>query len=147
MSFSGELRGYTFYAGAAGGNCVDRVAIGVPGPTFLLLGFLDQHLPEDEEAARFRGHRFEVNVGPRTRSAQTFANAASIGVPLNLAPAELGIGTSAGTSSNPGQNGLKLRVECGTTQGTAKLVALAGTSNSESVLFDNIGGGVNGCGN
>jgi hypothetical protein len=75
----------------------------------------------------------------------TFSNAASVGVPLTLNPNELGIGVSSDTEIQPGSGGLKLRVECGTTGGTAKIVALAGTSSSEKVLLDNIGTGVGGC--
>jgi len=84
-------------------------------------------------------------LGQSTYAPPIFANAASVGVPLSLAPAELGIGTSPSSSSGiaPGAGGLKLRVECSTAHiGTAKLVVLAGTSSSETILADGIGGSV-----
>ena len=85
-------------------------------------------------------------TGQTSYAPPLFANAASVGVPLTLA--ELGIGTSpVGTPTGPGAGGLKLRVECGSTQGTAKIVALAGNLSTQTVIADNIGGGVGGCGN
>ena len=84
-------------------------------------------------------------TGQTTYAPPTFANAASVGVPLTLAPAELGIGVSLGTGVPPQGSGLKLRVECGTAQGSAKIVALAGGSSIPTTLLDNIGGGIVPC--
>ena len=82
-------------------------------------------------------------AGQTSYAPPTFANAASVGPPLNLAPTEFGISTSSKSQSvtQPGTGGLKFRVECNS-DGTAKLVALAGTSNSETVVANEIGGGV-----
>ena len=83
-------------------------------------------------------------AGQTTYAPPTFANAASVGVPLTLNPAELGIGVSPGTGTGPQGAGVKLRVECSTNH-TAKIVALAGRSNLETTVADNIGGNVPGC--
>jgi hypothetical protein len=90
-------------------------------------------------------------AGQTTYAPPTFANAGTVGtpppssspVPLNLTPNELGIiATTSGTAAAPNGTGLKLRVECsGTTAHDVRLVALAGTSNTETILADGIGGG------
>ena len=90
-------------------------------------------------------------LGPTGYAPPTFANAATVGAPtqaLTLAPNELGItATTSGTATGPGQYGLKLRVECGGSphSGQVKLVVLAGTSDTETILADGIGSGVAGC--
>jgi hypothetical protein len=68
----------------------------------------------------------------------------AVGTPLQLTPNEVGLSTSptSETSAAPGTSGLKLRVECDASGGTAKLVVLAGTSPIETTLADNIGGSV-----
>jgi hypothetical protein len=45
----------------------------------------------------------------------------------------------------PGAAGAKLTLVCGTTAGTAKLIAQAGTSATAVTIIDNIGAGVTGC--
>jgi len=89
-------------------------------------------------------------LGTSSYAPPTFANAATVGVPakggpLTLNPAELGFAVSSDTATDPGIGGLKLRVECGTSGGTAKIVAFAGSSGPEKVILDNIGTGVFGC--
>jgi len=84
-------------------------------------------------------------TGQTTYAPPVFANAASVGQPLNLYSTEFGIGTSPqGQTDIPtGTYGLKFRVECSTAHpGEAKLVVLAGSSLTETVLADGIGGGV-----
>jgi hypothetical protein len=127
MSFSGKLRGYNVYAGAAGGNCVD--------------------LEHTDNSYRFFGlvalaRQIGLMLGQTGYAPPTFANAASIGVPLTLNPNELGIGLSTDTEGAPQGNGLKLRVECSTsTTGDVKIVALAGASGNETMIADGIGNG------
>jgi len=79
-------------------------------------------------------------TGQTTYAAPTFANAATVGVPLTLNPNELGMGVSTDTLTHPGASGLKLRVECSTAHpGTARIVALAGSSTTPTIVADNIG--------
>ena len=78
--------------------------------------------------------------GQTTYAPPTFANAGSVGVPLTLNPNELGMGVSMDTEGAPGPGGLKLRVECSTIGShNVKIVALAGISNTETVIADGIG--------
>lgn len=51
--------------------------------------------------------------------------------------------TAAGTAA--GSNGGKMLLVCGTTAGSARLVAYAGTSTTPTTILDNIGAGVTGC--
>jgi hypothetical protein len=77
-----------------------------------------------------------------TYAPPTFGNAATVGAPLTLNPNELGIGVSTDTEGPPGLGGLKLRVECSSPHThDVKIVALAGTSGTETVIADGIGGG------
>jgi hypothetical protein len=116
----------------AGTSCLCTVSL---GPSMLDIG---NGVPTTNNAALMLG---QTGYAP-----PTFANAASIGVPLTLNPNELGIGVSPSSGETaPGGNGLKLRVECGTNPGTAKLVALAGNSSTVFALLDNIGSGVQNC--
>lgn len=66
------------------------------------------------------------------------------GAPLTLDDGEMGFSISA-SGTAPGIGGGKLAFQCGTTAGTAKLVAYAGGFNTPTVVFDNIGGSVFGC--
>lgn len=93
------------------------------------------------DGAQFQGSNQENMYLDQTN--ETLLCAANVGVPLTLAPAELGMGTSSGTGAAPLGNGLKLRVECSTAHpGAAKLVAPAGASGAETVLAAGIGSGV-----
>jgi hypothetical protein len=85
--------------------------------------------------------------GQTTYVPPTFANAASVGVPLTLAPSEFGMGVTTGTLAQPGAAGLKLSVQChGPHSGTVDIVALAGTSNTPVVLNSSpIGANVQAC--
>ena len=56
----------------------------------------------------------QLVTGQTSYAPPTFANAASIGVPLTLNPNELGIGVSQDTMKKQGNKGVKHRVECGT---------------------------------
>jgi hypothetical protein len=85
-------------------------------------------------------------AGQTSYAPPTFANAASVGVPLSLGPAEFGIGLSRDVESQPSGAGVKLRVECSqTVPGAARIVALAGGSNTPKILLDGIASGVQGC--
>jgi hypothetical protein len=116
-----------YFQNTGGGFCNCRVALG-DGMLNLSAGTIKSNNA--------------VNVtGPTTYAPPLFGNAASIGVPLTLGPAELGIGVSTGTASRPNGSGVKLRVEC-STGGKAKIVVLAGTLSTPTTLLDGIGGGV-----
>ncbi|WP_186259166.1 hypothetical protein [Burkholderia gladioli] len=56
-------------------------------------------------------------------------------------PHQLAMSRTATTALAPGQNMLALRVVSGTTPGTLKIVAYAGTSNTATLIADNIGAG------
>ena len=87
-------------------------------------------------------------IGQTSYAPPTFANAASVGVPLTLNPNELGVGVSTDTEIEPGAKGVKLRIECATNRGgKVKVLLLTGTSSNPVTLFDNIGdpGSVPGC--
>jgi hypothetical protein len=79
-------------------------------------------------------------VGTTGYAPPLFANAANVGTPLTLNPNELGLGLSTDTEAPPQGIGLKLRVECSST-GThnMKIVALAGSSSTETLIADGIG--------
>jgi hypothetical protein len=66
------------------------------------------------------------------------------GTLLNLTDGELGFQVITPTGA-AGANGAKLTWVCGTSAGTAKLVAHAGTSASQFTVLDNVGAGVTGC--
>jgi len=83
-------------------------------------------------------------VGATSYAPPLFGNGATAGKSLTVLPNEIGLGTSTSAITSAG-SGLKLRVQCGTTLGTAKIVALAGGSTAPVTLFDNIGSGVPGC--
>jgi len=51
----------------------------------------------------------------------------------------------APSAINPGVYYGKLELVCGSTPGTARLIAYAGTSNTPTTIADGIGGGVGGC--
>ena len=85
-------------------------------------------------------------LGQSSYTPPTFANGASVGVPLTLGTNELGIGASTDSEGPPNGSGLKLRVECsGSHTGKVKIVALAGNSTSEALIADNVGGSVGAC--
>ncbi|HEX3627190.1 MAG TPA: hypothetical protein VH280_17420, partial [Verrucomicrobiae bacterium] len=109
-----------------GNNCNCTVALG-DGMLNIKSGSISSNLPSQIAGPIFYG-------GP------------SVGTPLALAAGELGLSKSpTGGETAPGIAGLKLRVECGTSPGTAKLVALAGNSNLIFTLLDDIGSGVQNC--
>jgi len=58
---------------------------------------------------------------------------------------EVTLGRTTAAASAPGAANGRLRFVCGTTAGTAKLVAYAGTSATPVTITDNIGAGVSGC--
>ncbi|HEX4079190.1 MAG TPA: hypothetical protein VHX61_10000 [Rhizomicrobium sp.] len=122
-----------FDTGANGKTCNCRVALGG--------GMVDVAAPSGIPTTNVPSQL----TGQTTYAPPVFANAASVGVPLSLGPAELGIGLSRDVESQPNGAGVKLRVECGTKQGTAKIVALAGTSSAPFTVLDDIGSGVGGC--
>jgi hypothetical protein len=79
-------------------------------------------------------------TGQTTYAPPVFANAASVGVPLTLNPNELGLGLSTDTEAPPQGIGLKLRVECSSAGShNMKIVALAGSSSTETLIADGIG--------
>jgi len=69
----------------------------------------------------------------------------SSGSNMVLNSGELGLIRRKDAALAPGAAGLKLIVICGTTPGSAAIVARAGTSTTSSYILDNIGSGVDGC--
>lgn len=66
-------------------------------------------------------------------------------VAMTIPTGAIGIAKETVTGTAPGTSGAILQLVCGTTTGTAKLVALAGTSTTPAVILDNIGSSVGGC--
>lgn len=64
---------------------------------------------------------------------------------LNAVGGSLGLNTITASGTAPGAAGLKLEVVCGTGAGSAKIIAIAGTSATPVTVLDNIGSGVTGC--
>jgi hypothetical protein len=120
---------------ASGGECNCRIAVG-GGMISLVSG---TGIPSTNDTTRMLG---QTSYAP-----PTFANAASVGVPLTLDPAELGIGVSpSGGETAPLGNGVKLRVECGTAHsGKVNVLLLTGTSSTPVTLFSNVGASVPAC--
>ena len=111
-----------------GVECNCRIALG-GGMTSLVSG---TGIPSNNDPTRM--------LGQTTYAPPTFANAASVGVPLTLNPNELGVGVSTDTEIAPGKVGVKLRVECATNKnGKVKVLLLTGQSSNPVTLFDNIG--------
>jgi hypothetical protein len=52
---------------------------------------------------------------------------------------------NSSSAAAPGATNIRLKMLCGTNAGTAKLVAMGGTSTSTFTVLDNIGAGVTGC--
>lgn len=81
----------------------------------------------------------------QANSASALANARIGTTALTLAAGELGIDKITASGSAPGAAGIKLSAVCGTAAGSAKLVAIGGTSATAVTVLDNIGSGVTGC--
>lgn len=64
---------------------------------------------------------------------------------LNVADGQLGFRKITNPAAAVGASGGSIFLVCGTNAGTAKLVAVAGTSATLSTVVDNIGAGVTGC--
>lgn len=64
---------------------------------------------------------------------------------LTLTAGAIGMTKIAASGSAPGAAGLKLEVVCGTNAGTAKIIAIAGTSTTAVTIVDNVGAAVTGC--
>lgn len=64
---------------------------------------------------------------------------------LTLSAGEVGLTKIAATGAAPGATGMKFEGVCGTTGGTMKIIAYAGTSTTPVTITDNIGSGVSGC--
>ena len=58
-----------------------------------------------------------------------------------LAPGEFALAKITPSGSAPGAGNLKFAVVAGTTAGTCKIIAYAGTSSTPSTILDNIGSG------
>lgn len=65
--------------------------------------------------------------------------------PLTLATGQIGIQKITDPAAAVGAAGGGVFLVCGTNAGTAKLVAIAGTSATKVTIVDNIGAGVTGC--
>jgi hypothetical protein len=76
-----------------------------------------------------------------------FADALQTGsvTALSMKSGEFGFTTIAASGPAPGAAGGKFDLVCGTTAGSAKLIAYAGTSTTPVTIIDNIGAGVTGC--
>jgi hypothetical protein len=122
---SGSYKDIVFDANGNGETCKCNVALGDGMLNVAGTGAISSNMPAQVAGPIYFG-------GP------------SVGTPLSLTSNEVGLGTSpiSETPSNPGASGLKFRVECDASGGTAKLVVLAETSTSETVLADHIGGSV-----
>jgi hypothetical protein len=69
-------------------------------------------------------------------------NGLSIGVQnLLMSQGELGLSTITASGTAPGAGGVKFEAVCGTTAGTAKIIAYAGTSTTPVTIVDRIGSG------
>ncbi|HEX3627030.1 MAG TPA: hypothetical protein VH280_16595, partial [Verrucomicrobiae bacterium] len=82
---------------------------------------------------------------PAQISGPIYFGGPATGAPLGLTADEIGLGTNPASNLpvHPGATGLKFRVECDSAHpGTAKLMVLAGTSDTETKVIDNIGSGV-----
>jgi hypothetical protein len=66
-------------------------------------------------------------------------------VALTIPTGAVGIAKESASGSAPGTSGGIVQLVCGTNSGSAKLIALAGTSTTPVTILDNIGSGVNGC--
>lgn len=62
-----------------------------------------------------------------------------------LADGEYGIRRNTASGPPPGGLFVKFAAVCGTTAGTAKIIAFAGTSTTPVTILDHIGSGVTGC--
>lgn len=76
-----------------------------------------------------------------------FAGGMQIGTTteLTISGGEFGFAKITASGTAPGAAGGKVALVCGTTAGTAKLIAYAGTSTTAATILDNIGSGVTGC--
>lgn len=84
--------------------------------------------------------------GVGTNVALAAGNGVQIGTKSLVTTAgALGLAKISASGSAPGASGMKIEAVCGTNSGTLKLVAYAGTSNTASLILDNIGSGVSGC--
>jgi hypothetical protein len=73
-------------------------------------------------------------------------NGLSVGAQnLTMSQGEFGLSKIAASGTAPGPSGVKLEAVCGSTAGTAKIIAYAGTSATPVTIVDNIGSGVSGC--
>lgn len=64
---------------------------------------------------------------------------------LTLTAGAVGIPKITASGTAPGATGGKIELVCGTNAGSAKLIAVAGTSSTAVTILDNIGSGVTGC--
>lgn len=64
---------------------------------------------------------------------------------LTVSAGSVGLSKITASAAAPGAGGGKIELVCGTTAGTAKLIAYAGTSGTATTILDNIGTGVTGC--
>jgi hypothetical protein len=120
---SGSYKDIVFDANGNGETCKCNVALGDGMLNVAGTGPISSNMPAQVSGPIYYS-------GPAT------------GAPLQLNANEMGMATSSDAREAPGPAGLKLRVECGTTAGTAKLTVLAGQSSTAITLLDNIGTGV-----
>jgi hypothetical protein len=90
-----------------------------------------------------------VQVGGASNDATGSLLAANLqtggSVLLTLTAGAFGMSKMTASASAPGAAGGKLELVCGTNSGSAKLIAIAGTSATAVTVIDNIGSGVTGC--